>query len=208
MEFGYPAVMEAEPNFNFANLAIRCADFAGRGNASPSCSDFPATAEPIPAITTAKGAPPTVVVGTRGDPATPWHYSHEMAAALGSGAVSITWEAAGHTAFGTSRCVTDLVTKYIVDLTVPADKADCPFVTGATTTAEQADTIFSTLGTDAQMGLLDSTLEAEGLTPVKAQCVGQAILAHDDARLTVHELLGVETPDLTLPRALAERSCG
>ncbi|MCU1396378.1 MAG: putative tripeptidylaminopeptidase [Ilumatobacteraceae bacterium] len=208
MEYGYPAVMEAEPNFDYANLAIRCADFAGRGSASSDCSDFPPTAEPIPAITTANGAPPIVVVGTRGDPATPWHYSHEMAAALGSGAVSITWEGAGHTAFGTSQCITDLVTKYLVDLTVPADKADCPFVTGATTTAEQADTIFSTLGTHAQMGLLDDTLEAaDGLTPSQAECVGQAILAHHDARLTVHELLGVESPDLTRPRSQAEHDC-
>ena len=44
------ADMEAEPNFDFAHLAIQCADFAGRESASFDCDGFPDTADPLPEI--------------------------------------------------------------------------------------------------------------------------------------------------------------
>jgi len=203
---GYPATMESEPNFAYANLAIRCADFAGRGLASRSCHDFPPAVEPMPEITTAVGAPPIVVVGTKGDPATPWRFSAKMATALGN-AVSITWEGAGHTAFLTSKCVTDLVTAYIVGLTVPADGADCPFVVGVSTFAGDADKVFKDVGTASQMSRLDGTLMAEGDSQALAECIGKGLIANADERLLIHELLGVETADLVSLRSAIKQKC-
>ena len=206
LQFGYPADLESEPNFDFANAAIRCADFAGRGSASSACDGFPATAEPLPEITAANSASPVLVVGTKDDPATPGRYAVQMAEALRN-AVSIQWEGAGHTAFLASSCITDIVTAYIVDLKVPSNGQSCPFVVGTKTITERADKIFGRSDPNSLVASVESALEAQGDAPAIALCVAKQLVGRQDDRLVVHELIGVETPDLVGLRTMLTRSC-
>ncbi len=71
------------------------------------------------------GDRPVVVVGTTGDPATPYEYAVDMARELDS-AVLVTHEGEGHTAYGTSACVRGLVQAYLNDGRVPAAGTRCP----------------------------------------------------------------------------------
>ncbi|RJT79860.1 alpha/beta hydrolase [Arthrobacter cheniae] len=85
--------------------------------------DYPPVMEPAPL--TAAGADPIVVIGTTGDPATPYEWSTALAEQLESG-VHVTWEGEGHTAYGRSNdCILDLVDAYFIDGTVPEDGARC-----------------------------------------------------------------------------------
>lgn len=195
LQFGYPADMESEANFAIANIAIRCADFANRGSDSYECEQFPESAEALPVITAVDAANPIVVIGTEGDPATPGRYADQLADALGD-AVDIDWEGAGHTAFLTSACITDLVTDYIVDLVVPEDGTTCAFVVDATTVAERADRVFAPIGRDDAVAAITPLLDEQDVPPDLVECVATALVERGDERLIVHEVLGVESPDL------------
>ena len=70
------------------------------------------------------GAPPIVVIGTTGDPATPYEYAKSMADALSS-AVLVTFNGEGHLAYGQSRCVKAVVDAYLVRDQVPRDGTRC-----------------------------------------------------------------------------------
>jgi pimeloyl-ACP methyl ester carboxylesterase len=72
----------------------------------------------------ADGAPPIVVVGTTGDPATPYEYAKSMADELTS-AVLVTFDGEGHLAYGQSVCVKALVDAYLVRNQVPRDGTRC-----------------------------------------------------------------------------------
>ena len=68
---------------------------------------------------------PIVVVGTTGDPATPYEGAQALTATLGN-AVLITLEGEGHTAYGRSNaCIIDAVDAFFVDAAVPADGLRC-----------------------------------------------------------------------------------
>lgn len=65
------------------------------------------------------------MIGTTGDPATPYAWSTALADQLDSG-VHVTWEGEGHTAYGRSNdCILDLVDSYFIDGTVPEDGTRC-----------------------------------------------------------------------------------
>ena len=90
------------------------------------CLGTPVGKEPFTPITPAAGAPPILLVGTDGDPATPVENTEPMARALGSG-VAIFWGGDGHTAFTRgSSCIDDAVVGYLTQLAVPADGTRCP----------------------------------------------------------------------------------
>ena len=73
----------------------------------------------------ASGAADVLVIGTTGDPATPYEWAQSLAAQMDS-AVLVTWEGEGHTAYGRgSQCVEDLVDDYFVDGTVPEEDQVC-----------------------------------------------------------------------------------
>ncbi len=74
---------------------------------------------------TAVGAPPIVVLGVTGDPATPYQQAVAMARQLDSG-VLVTWRGAGHSAFvlGNS-CVHRVVLDYLNEGAVPRDGSTC-----------------------------------------------------------------------------------
>lgn len=88
-----------------------------------NCQVWPAEPDP-PQVGEADGAPPILVVGTTGDPATPYELAPRMAEVLGVG-VLLTYEGEGHTAYPGSACVNDAVAAYLIDLTVPDDGAVC-----------------------------------------------------------------------------------
>lgn len=84
---------------------------------------FPATGERRPI--TAEGAAPILVVGTTGDPATPYEWAVALADQLAS-AELLTWEGEGHTAYGRGgSCVSDVVETYLLEGELPAGGASC-----------------------------------------------------------------------------------
>ncbi|MCO5318562.1 MAG: alpha/beta hydrolase [Microthrixaceae bacterium] len=111
-----PEVAESVPTFGEAAMT-----------APLSCVDWPLAANPVPEWTAA-GAPPILVVGTVGDPATPYEWAEQMTAAL-EGSVLLTYEGDGHTAFMRGApCIDDAVVAYLVDLEVPAAGTSCEAV--------------------------------------------------------------------------------
>jgi pimeloyl-ACP methyl ester carboxylesterase len=72
----------------------------------------------------ARGAPPIVVVGTTGDPATPYVWAKALASELDSG-VLLTRVGDGHTAYGVSACVRGHVDRYLLALSAPPNRTVC-----------------------------------------------------------------------------------
>ena len=91
--------------------------------ASTGCIGGPAPVDPL-IVGPAPGAPPILVIGTTGDPATPYEWAVELADYLESG-VLFTVEAEGHTAFLSVACVEPVVVDYLVDLVLPDPGSSC-----------------------------------------------------------------------------------
>ena len=73
----------------------------------------------------AEGAAPILVVGTTGDPATPYEWAVALADQLESG-VLVSYEGEGHTAYNKSNpCVNGAVESYFLDGTIPATDPKC-----------------------------------------------------------------------------------
>ncbi|MFF9016813.1 alpha/beta hydrolase [Streptomyces sp. NPDC014870] len=69
-----------------------------------------------PHLVRAEGVPPVLVVGTTGDPATPYEEAESLAAQF-PGGMLLTYEGVGHTAYGRGgSCVGDAVDAYLVGL--------------------------------------------------------------------------------------------
>ncbi len=85
-----------------------------------SCAGWPAQPAEEPREVTGDGAPPVLVVGTTGDPATPYAWSVELAASLESG-VLLTHRGQGHTVYGVDGppCVVEPIDEYLVTLELP-----------------------------------------------------------------------------------------
>ena len=78
-----------------------------------------------PAQIHARGAAPILVVGTTGDPATPYAWSKSLAEQLDSGQL-LTWEGNGHTAYGgDASCVNDAVDAYLISGIMPKKGLTC-----------------------------------------------------------------------------------
>lgn len=88
------------------------------------CSYWKGKRDPYPAGP-ATGAPDILVVGTTGDPATPYENTADLAKMLGVGQV-LTWEGEGHTAYPSTECIRDAVNGYLVSLTMPEEGLRCP----------------------------------------------------------------------------------
>ncbi|MGH3737967.1 MAG: alpha/beta hydrolase [Micromonosporaceae bacterium] len=87
------------------------------------CAVWPDQHDPYP-YGEAKGAPPILVVGTTGDPATPYEQAGVLAKLLGTG-VLITFEGEGHTAYPTAGCLNDVINDYLIDLEAPKSEVTC-----------------------------------------------------------------------------------
>jgi pimeloyl-ACP methyl ester carboxylesterase len=73
-----------------------------------------------------RGTPPILVIGTTGDPATPYVGAQGMAARV-QGSDLLTFDSTEHTAFGRaiSACIDDAVIAYLVDGTLPPPGTHC-----------------------------------------------------------------------------------
>ncbi|MBE2999706.1 alpha/beta fold hydrolase [Nocardiopsis sp. HNM0947] len=89
------------------------------------CAHWPDTEE-IPDDADFDGAPPAVVVGTVGDPVTPYSWAEDLHRAM-PGSDLITYNGAGHTLYGEGRnaCVDDAVDAYLLQDRPPRDALTC-----------------------------------------------------------------------------------
>ncbi|WP_053914594.1 alpha/beta hydrolase [Streptomyces sp. TP-A0875] len=138
-------------NATAANIAINCADDKPRYDtadverllprfrqASPvfgdylawgllGCTGWPVAGAADHPDVSAPGAPPILVIGNTGDPATPYEGAARMARALGRGVgVELTYKGQGHGAYDSgNRCVRDAVHAYLLDGDTPAAGTVC-----------------------------------------------------------------------------------
>ncbi len=90
------------------------------------CANWPVDGEWTTQDVSAPGAGPILVVGTKGDPATPYEGAPRMADGLGDDVgILVTNEGEGHGAYGTSTCVTRTVDDYLLRGKVPTDGKTC-----------------------------------------------------------------------------------
>ena len=88
------------------------------------CAFWPVPAERTPGPVKAAGAAPIVVVGSTGDPATPYPWAFALSKELDSG-VLVTRTGEGHTGYAVSSCVRKAVDAYLLDLTAPKTGLTC-----------------------------------------------------------------------------------
>lgn len=90
-----------------------------------ACADWPAEAEEDPSEISGTGAAPILVVGTTGDPATPYEWSEALAEQLDSGAL-LTYDGFVHTAYRKgSDCLDQAVDHYLLSGNVPDEGTVC-----------------------------------------------------------------------------------
>lgn len=133
-----------------ANMAINCLD--GRSNSSTAamnaqnarlaglspffgrywrngalgCAAWPYPVATRPASYAATGSGPILVVGTTGDPATPYWEAQDLANKILDNGHLITFNGEGHTAYGRSNsCVVDAVDAYLIYGSVPNKDPNC-----------------------------------------------------------------------------------
>jgi pimeloyl-ACP methyl ester carboxylesterase len=133
-----------------ANIAINCLD--SRSSAKPNamakqnerilqlspvlgrywqngaliCEQWPYTVAERPASYGAKGAPTIMVIGTTGDPATPYQQSVALAHEVLAKGFLVTFKGEGHTAYGRSNeCVSIAVDDFFISGTIPNKEPVC-----------------------------------------------------------------------------------
>jgi pimeloyl-ACP methyl ester carboxylesterase len=99
---------------------------AGRGPvaARDKCTYWPVPPTSTPHMPRVANLPPTVVVSTTGDPATPYQAGVDLAQALGGTLLRVEGDQHGAVLAG-SACVDDAVSAYLIDLAVPASGTAC-----------------------------------------------------------------------------------
>ena len=91
-----------------------------------TCEKWPYPVVTPPADYRAEGAPTIVVIGTTGDPATPFEQAVSLAHDVLADGFLITYEGEGHTAYGRSNsCVDDTVDGFLLDGVLPAKEPVC-----------------------------------------------------------------------------------
>jgi len=88
------------------------------------CAFWPVPPQPVTGPVVAEGSGPVLVIGTTGDAATPLAQAERVAANLAEGHL-VVHEGAGHTAYGGSRCVQELVAAFLIDGEVPDEGTRC-----------------------------------------------------------------------------------
>jgi hypothetical protein len=67
-----------------------------------------------------------LLVGTRGDPATPYRWTQETAARLGPSAVVLDNKGEGHTGYSSSTCVHRKIDDFLLYGSLPPSGSSCP----------------------------------------------------------------------------------
>ncbi len=122
----YPAVTDqAEQDAATALIAQQAPTVAPYWQGVDVCEQWPYPPTGVRERISADGAAPILVVGTTGDPATPYEWSVSLAEQLSSG-VLITREGDGHTGYGKGNaCIDDAVENYLVAGIVPENGLVC-----------------------------------------------------------------------------------
>ncbi|MEY4275733.1 MAG: hypothetical protein RIS26_196 [Actinomycetota bacterium] len=95
-------------------------------NGAVTCEAWPYPVVKRPESYAAKGAPTILVVGTTGDPATPFEQSVALAHDVLAKGFLITFKGEGHTAYGRSNeCVSSAVDGFLIDGNVPSSEPIC-----------------------------------------------------------------------------------
>ncbi|HET6311583.1 MAG TPA: alpha/beta hydrolase [Candidatus Nitrosotalea sp.] len=97
------------PAFQYSNLICAYWPVKPKGNAGPI---------------TAAGAPPILLVGGTGDPATPYVWAQAVSKVL-TGSVLLTREGNGHVSYDKSVCAKQAIDAYLIDLTLPPAGTVC-----------------------------------------------------------------------------------
>ena len=101
--------------------------FAGGASFDMTCAAWGHYSEtdPIPQNVHAKGAAPILVVGTAGDPATPYHWAQALARQLDS-AQLITWDGNAHVAYiRGNKCIKTAVDDFLLGGQLPQNNLVC-----------------------------------------------------------------------------------
>jgi hypothetical protein len=121
----YPAESAEDQAAERQTLEEKAPTVAPYWSTTDGCGAWPAQPTGTRTALTADGAAPIVVVGTTGDPATPYEWSVALADQLSSG-VLITRVGEGHTGYNKGNsCVDTAVEAYFIDGTVPTDGLRC-----------------------------------------------------------------------------------
>ena len=220
---------------SWANLAdafraISCADFPARPTAAevkatygavmgtgqdvaadapnPSCLEWPESSSPLAVVSAADTETPILVIGTRGDPATPYANAPAMAAGLGD-AVVLTWEGDGHTAFPKTDCVNEAVSRYLIDLEAPADGTTCPAADGGGS-APASGTGGSAYALDRDMlrRQIEEGFALNGTPPDLAACIARPLAEDLPEDQLVHFFLGIDRAGLQDTLENVAAGCG
>ena len=98
---------------------------AFQGYGDVSCAGWPVEGVSERPPVSAEGADPILVIGTTGDPATPFRWAEALAEQLQSG-VLLAYEGEGHTAYGSgSACVDDAVERFLLTGESPKTGTRC-----------------------------------------------------------------------------------
>ena len=110
----------------FIERMIEEAGDSGRAAAAEArmCAHWP-DIEPRPhEPIRAPDADSVLVIGNRGDNATPYEWAVAVAEALETG-VLLTYNGTGHTSYGQDPCVDEVVDNYLIDLVLPSEDTEC-----------------------------------------------------------------------------------
>lgn len=89
-----------------------------------TCAFWPVPPTSEPHELKVEGLPPTLVVSTTNDPATPYQAGVELAKQLGG--TLVTFQGTQHTVvFQGNKCIDDIAARYLVDVTVPPPDTTC-----------------------------------------------------------------------------------
>lgn len=107
-------------------MAKAAPDFgASEAWSSLACAYWPVAPQGAVGPVHAPGSPTILVVGSTGDPATPYAWAKAVTHQLDH-AVLLTRSGPGHTAYFSSRCIRSLVDRYLERLALPAPGRVCP----------------------------------------------------------------------------------
>jgi len=99
-------------------------DGSGPSSARDVCAFWPVPPTSVAHQPHVDGLAPTMVISTTGDPATPYQAGIDLARALHSRLLTV--HGTQHTAaLDGDRCVDDMVARYLTDLTLPPEGANC-----------------------------------------------------------------------------------
>jgi pimeloyl-ACP methyl ester carboxylesterase len=94
------------------------------GWGSVDCAFWPVVAQRQPQPLDALDAPPMLVIGGTGDPATPYDWAISTADQLPSSAL-LTREGEGHVSYSRNACIGTYTDAYLIDLQLPAPETIC-----------------------------------------------------------------------------------